>query len=172
VTDYLEIVAATNLKQRTRMAMLYRHAEARNACVVGTSNKNEYDQGFFVKYGDAGYDIGPLRHLYKTQIYQLAEFLGVPGPIRDAVPTADTYPASSSQEEFFFRMPFEVMDLIWYGLDHGFEPAVVAAGMGLEPVQVERAYRDLARKRATTSVLRMAPVHFSPSPAPVTEGEG
>jgi NAD+ synthase len=157
--DYLEIVASSNLKQRTRMTMLYHIAEARSSCVVGTANKNEYDQGFFVKYGDGGYDIGPIRHLYKTQVYQLAEHLGVPERIRNAVPTTDTYPAPSSQEEFFFRMPFDLMDLVWYGLDHGVSPAVVAAELGLEPVQVERAYLDLGRKRATTQMLRKPPVH-------------
>ena len=117
--DYLQIVAASNFKQRSRMTMLYYHAELRNYAVAGTPNKNEHDQGFFVKWGDGGYDVAPIRHLYKTQVFQLAEYLEVPAEIRTATPTTDTYSAPSSQEEFFFRMPFEVMDLLWYALEHG-----------------------------------------------------
>ncbi len=108
--DYLQIVAASNFKQRSRMVMLYYHAELHNYAVVGTPNKNEHDQGFFVKWGDGGYDVAPIRHLFKTQVYQLAEYLDVPPEICQATPTTDTYSAHSSQEEFFFRLPFEVMD--------------------------------------------------------------
>jgi len=95
--DYLQIVAASNFKQRSRMAMLYYHAERRNYAVVGTPNKDEHDQGFFVKWGDGGYDVAPIRHLYKTQVYQLAEYLDVPPEVRQATPTTDTYSAGSSQ---------------------------------------------------------------------------
>ena len=111
--DYLQIVAASNFKQRTRMSMLYYHAELRNYAVIGTSNKNEHDQGFFVKYGDGGVDIQPILHLFKTQIYQLAEYLNVPADIRMRTPTTDTYSAACTQQEFFFRLPFETMDLLW-----------------------------------------------------------
>ncbi len=116
--DYFQIVAASNFKQRTRMSMLYYHAELKNFAVIGTANKNEHDQGFFVKYGDGGIDVQPIVHLYKTQVYQLAEYLGVPEVIRKRPPTSDTYSAVSSQEEFFFRLPFETMDLLWYAQEH------------------------------------------------------
>ncbi len=158
--DYLQIVAASNFKQRSRMNMLYYHAEARNYAVVGTPNKNEHDQGFFVKWGDGGYDVAPIRHLLKTQVYQLAEYLDLPLEIRQATPTTDTYPAHSSQEEFFFRLPFEVMDLIWYAQEHNAPIAEVAQVMGLTEEQVQRAFSDLERKRRTTEYLRTVPIGY------------
>ncbi|RLC64932.1 MAG: NAD(+) synthase [Chloroflexota bacterium] len=162
--DYLQIVAASNFKQRSRMAMLYYHAELRNYAVVGTPNKNEHDQGFFVKWGDGGYDVAPIRHLYKTQVYQLAEYLDVPLEIRQATPTTDTYPAHSSQEEFFFRLPFEVMDLLWYAQEHNVPVAEVAQVMGLTEEQVQRAFSDFERKRRTTAYLRTMPIECGDRP--------
>ena len=162
--DYLQIVAASNFKQRSRMAMLYYHAELRNYAVVGTPNKNEHDQGFFVKWGDGGYDVAPIRHLYKTQVYQLAEYLDVPLKIRQATPTTDTYPAHSSQEEFFFRLPFEVMDLLWYAQEHNVPVAEVAQVMGLTEEQVQRAFSDFERKRRTTAYLRTMPIECGDRP--------
>jgi NAD+ synthase len=163
VRDYLQIVAASNFKQRTRMAMLYYHAEARNYAVVGTPNKNEHGQGFFVKWGDGGYDVAPIRHLYKTQVYQIAEYLDVPLEIRQATPTTDTYSAHSSQQEFFFRLPFALMDLLWYALEHGVPAAEAAQVVGLEEAQVARVYADLERKACTTEPLRRGPVGYEES---------
>jgi NAD+ synthase len=160
VRDYLQIVAASNFKQRSRMSMLYYHAELRNYAVVGTPNKNEHDQGFFVKWGDGGYDVAPIRHLYKTHVFQLAEYLEVPVEIRTATPTTDTYSAPSSQEEFFFRMPFEVMDLLWYALEHDVPSSEVASVMNLTQDQVQRAFADLVRKQRTTQYLRTPPIEY------------
>jgi NAD+ synthase len=153
-----QIVAATNFKQRSRAAMLYYHAELHDYAVIGTPQRNEHDQGFFVKYGDGAMDVKPLGHLYKTQVYQLAEYLEVPEEIRSRPPTSDTYSAESTQEEFFFRLPFETMDLIWYGLDNDIPAEVVAAEMDLEPEQVTRVYADLTQKRRTTEYLRTPPL--------------
>jgi len=159
--DLLQIVAASNFKQRSRMSMLYYHAELRNYAVIGTPNKNEHDQGFFVKWGDGGYDIAPIRHLYKTQVYQLAEYLEVPAAIRQATPTTDTYSAPTSQEEFFFRLPFEVMDLLWYALEHDVPVQDAAQVMDLTTEQVTRAFADLAGKKRTTEYLRTLPIGYS-----------
>ena len=159
--DYLQIVAASNFKQRSRMAMLYYHAELRNYAVVGTPNKNEHDQGFFVKWGDGGYDVAPVRHMFKTQVYQLAEYLELPLEIRQATPTTDTYSAHSSQEEFFFRLPFEVMDLLWYAQEHDVSVAEAARVMDLTEEQVERVFADLVRKHRTTQYLRTLPIDYS-----------
>ena len=156
--EYFQIVAASNFKQRARMAMLYYHAELRNFAVIGTANKNEHDQGFFVKFGDGGVDIKPIAHLFKTQIYQLAEYLDVPSEIIERPPTTDTYSAPSTQEEFFFRLPFETMDLLWYAQENGYSPAQVTEVMGLTEIQVQRAFDDFARKEKTTSYLRMPPI--------------
>ena len=129
-----------------------------NYAVVGTANKNEHDQGFFVKYGDGGVDVKPIEHLYKTQIYQLAEFLGIPESIQSRVPTTDTYSAPTTQQEFFFRLPFETMDLLWFALEHGVPPSDVARVMNLSVEQVTRAHNDFTRKRRTTEYLRSQPI--------------
>ena len=155
MSEYLQIVAASNFKQRTRMAMLYYHAELRNYAVIGTANKNEHYQGFFVKYGDVGVDLRPIAHYYKTQIYQLARYLDVPEDIRTRPPTTDTYSAPSTQQEFFFRLPFETMDLLWYAQEHGVPVSQAAEGMGLTEAQVKRAFDDFNRKSRTTDYLRM-----------------
>ncbi len=155
-----QIIAATNFKQRSRAAMLYYHAELRDFAVIGTPQKNEHDQGFFVKYGDGGVDMRPIGHLLKTQVYQLAAHLDVPESIRTRQPTTDTYSAHQSQEEFFFRIPFAVMDLLWIAQEQEIPVAEVAAVMDLTPEQVQRAFTDFSRKRRTTSYLRTPPIEF------------
>lgn len=159
--EYFQIVAASNFKQRTRMMYLYYHAELRNYAVIGTANRNEHDQGFFVKYGDGGVDVKPIGHLFKTQVYQLAEYLGVPEEIRLRPPTSDTYSAPSTQEEFFFRMPFETMDLLWHALEHRVPVTEVALGMQLSEEQVQHAFDDFTRKMRTTEYLRTPPIEMS-----------
>ena len=163
--EFREIVAASNFKQRTRMAMLYYHAELNNYAVAGTANKNEQDMGFFVKYGDGGVDVKPIEHLYKTQVYQLAEFLDVPENIRSRTPTTDTYSAPTTQQDFFFRLPFETMDLLWYAKENQVPAAEAGRVMNLSEEQVMRAYNDFARKRRTTKYLRLQPIGLSTSDA-------
>jgi NAD+ synthase len=158
VKDYLQIVAASNFKQRTRMSMLYYHAEALHYAVVGTPNKHEQEQGFFVKYGDGAGDVMPIGNLYKTQVYQLAKHLGVPEEIISRTPTTDTYSAEQTQEEFFYQLPFDLMDRYWYGFENGYPAAEVAVIMGETPEKVEALFRNFERKRRTTEYLRMAPV--------------
>lgn len=157
-----QIVAASNFKQRSRAAMLYYHAELHDYAVIGTPQKNEHDQGFFVKFGDGAMDVKPIGHLYKTQVYQLAEYLGVPEEIRTRPPTSDTYSAGSTQEEFFFRLPFELMDLLWYALENNIAAGVVASEMELEIEQVQRVFDDLSRKERTTRYLRTPPLGLKP----------
>jgi NAD+ synthase len=161
IKEYYQIVAASNFKQRTRMAMLYYQAELRNYAVIGTANKNEHDQGFFVKYGDGGIDIAPITHLFKTQVYQLARYLDVPEEIQRRPPTSDTYSAPTTQQEFFFRLPFETMDLLWYALEKQVPTHEVAQVMGLTESQVQRAQADIQRKSRTTQYLRTLPLSLN-----------
>lgn len=156
--EYLQIVAASNFKQRTRMSMIYYHAEALHYAVIGTPNKHEQEQGFFVKYGDGAGDVMPIGNLYKTQVYQLAEYLGVPKGIIGRTPTTDTYSAEQTQEEFFYQLPFHLMDRFWYGFENGYPPAEVAAVMGETAERVESLFRNFERKRNTTEYLRLPPV--------------
>jgi NAD+ synthase len=155
---YLEIVSATNFKQRTRKMLEYYHADRLNFAVAGTPNRLEYDQGFFVKQGDGTADIKPIAHLYKTQVYRMAEHLGIPVEIRNRPPTTDTYSLAQGQDEFYFSLPYREMDLCLYGKNKGMEPSVVAAAAGLKPEQVEKVYKDIDTKRATTRYLHMKPV--------------
>ena len=159
MNEYLQIVAASNFKQRSRMSMLYYHAEALHYCVIGTPNKHEVQQGFFVKYGDGAADVMPIGNLYKTQVYQLAEYLGVPQEIIERTPTTDTYSAEQTQEEFFYQMPFGEMDLLWFGWEKGYAPGEVAPVMGLTEEDVIRIFKNFERKKQTTEYLRTPPVH-------------
>ncbi|MCX7550941.1 NAD(+) synthase [Xanthomarina sp. F2636L] len=156
--EYLQIVASTNFKQRSRMSMLYYHAERMHYAVIGTPNKHEVEQGFFVKYGDGGADVMPIGHFYKTQVYQLAKHLGVPQEIIDRTPTTDTYTAEQSQEDFFYQMPFESMDLIWYGWENNYPAEEVGKVMGKTTKEIENIYKSFERKRKTTEYLRMKPI--------------
>jgi NAD+ synthase len=158
VNEYLQIVASSNFKQRSRMAMLYYHAEVKNYAVIGTPNKHEVEQGFFVKHGDSAADLMPIAHLYKTQVYQLAEFLGVPVEIIQRTPTTDTYSAEQSQEEFFFQFPYKELDLFWYGFENGYQPEEVAPVMNKTAKEVELIFNNFTRKQKSTEYLRMSPI--------------
>jgi NAD+ synthase len=149
------IIAASNFKQRSRMSLLYYHAEKLHYAVIGTPNKHEVDQGFFVKHGDGGADLFPIGNLYKCQVYQLAAFLDIPQGIIERTPTTDTYSAEQTQEEFFYQYPFEQLDLLWYGFENGYSPSEVAGVMGMDEEEVALSFKNLARKKETTEYLRM-----------------
>jgi NAD+ synthase len=155
---YLQLVAATNLKQRTRKMIEYYHADRLNYAVLGTPNRLEYDQGFFVKQGDGAADVKPIAHLYKTQVYALAEELGVPAEIRARPPTTDTWSMAQTQEEFYFAMPYDKMDLCLYALNHGIPASEVAPAVGATAAQVEAVFRDIESKRRATRYLHLPPL--------------
>jgi NAD+ synthase len=159
---YLQLVAATNFKQRIRTLLEYYHADRLNYAVAGTPNRLEYDQGFFVKQGDGAADLKPIAHLYKSQVYALAEYLGVPEEIRRRPPTTDTFSLPQTQEEFYFALPYDKMDLCLYALNHAVSAADAAPAIGLQPDQVERVYRDIAQKRRATRYLHTRPLLVEP----------
>ena len=160
--SYLGIVAATNMKQRTRKQLEYYHADRLNFAVLGTPNRLEYDQGFFVKNGDGAADVKPIAHLYKSQVYALAAHLGVPEDIRRRPPTTDTYSLEQTQEEFYFSLPYDRMDLCLYGLNNGVPATEVAAAAKLDEEQVQRVWADIAAKRKATRYLHSAPLLVEP----------
>jgi NAD+ synthase len=155
---YLQMVAATNFKQRARKMVEYYHADRLHYAVAGTPNRLEYDQGFFVKQGDGAADVKPIAHLYKTQVYALAEHLGVPEEIRGRPPTTDTFSLPQTQEEFYFALPYREMDLCLWAHDHETPAGEVAAALGLEAAQVERVYRDIEAKRRASQYLHAPPL--------------
>lgn len=158
LNTYLAIVAATNFKQRTRKMLEYYHADRLNYAVAGTPNRLEYDQGFFVKNGDGSADVKPIAHLYKTQVYQLAEYLDVPREIRQRPPTTDTYSMPQGQDEFYFALPYAQMDLCLFGKNHQIPAEEVAAAAGLTAETVQRVWSDIDRKRSTTQYLHRKPL--------------
>ena len=155
---YLGIVAATNMKQRTRKQLEYYHADRLNFAVLGTPNRLEYDQGFFVKNGDGAADIKPIAHLYKSQVYQLAAHLGVPADILSRPPTTDTYSLPQTQEEFYFALPYDKMDICLFGLENAVAPATIAAATGLTQANVEAVWADIAAKRKVARYLHCRPL--------------
>jgi NAD+ synthase len=161
---YRAVVAATSFKQRTRKMLEYYHADRLDRAVVGTPNRLEYDQGFFVKGGDGAADVKPIAHLYKTQVYQLAEHLDIPDEIRSRPPTTDTYSLPQSQEEFYFSVPYQVLDLCLYALNNGVPAASVAVAAGLREEDVDRVFRDIESKRRATAYLHAHPLLLGPVP--------
>jgi NAD+ synthase len=161
---YLAIVAATNFKQRTRKMLEYFHADRLNYAVIGTPNRLEYDQGFFVKLGDGAADVKPIAHLYKSQVYQLAAHLGVPKAIRSRPPMTDTYSLAQTQDEFYFSLPYAEMDLCLYARDHDLAAEQVAEAVGLTADGVERVFADIDRKRTAARYLHLGPQLVSPVP--------
>jgi NAD+ synthase len=162
LTAYLGIVATTNMKQRTRKQTEYYHGDRLNYAVCGTPNRLEYDQGFFVKNGDGAADFKPIAHLYKTQVFQLAEHLGVPEEIRRRTPTTDTYSLPQTQEEFYFALPYDKMDLCLYALNHGISAAEAAPVVGLTAEQVGHVFKDIETKRRTTWYMHAPPQLVEP----------
>jgi NAD+ synthase len=155
---FRQLVAATNFKQRIRKMVEYYHADRLGYAVAGTPNRLEYDQGFFVKQGDGAADFKPIAHLYKTQVYALAKFLGVPEEIRSRPPTTDTYSLEQTQEEFFFALPYDRMDLCLYARNHGIGAEEVAPVVGIKPEQVLRVYKDIDAKRKAARYLHQGPL--------------
>ncbi|CEJ12267.1 NH(3)-dependent NAD(+) synthetase [bacterium YEK0313] len=160
--SYLQLVAATNYKQRLRKMTEYYHADRLRYAVVGTPNRLEHDQGFFVKQGDGMADVMPIAHLYKTQVYQLAAYLGVPEEIRQRPPTTDTFSMPQSQEEFYFALPYDLMDLCLYAADHGIAAETAARVTGLTVDQVRRAFRDIGAKRRASRYLHARSLLVAP----------
>ncbi|WP_417473650.1 NAD(+) synthase [Luteimonas mephitis] len=156
--EYLQIVAATNFKQRIRKTLEYYHADRLNHAVVGTPNRLEYDQGFFVKNGDGAADVKPIAHLYKTQVYAMARHLGLPRRVCDAIPTTDTYSLAQGQDEFYFALPHRQMDLALWALENGRTPAELAGALGVDRARAVAIYADIANKRRTTRYLHEPPV--------------
>jgi NAD+ synthase len=159
---FLGVVAATNFKQRTRKMLEYYYADRHYYAVAGTPNRLEYDQGFFVKNGDGAADLKPIAHLYKSQVYQLAAYLGVPEEIYLRPPTTDTYSLAQCQEEFYFTAPLATMDLCLFGMNNGIPAADVAAALGMTGQDVERVYATIESRRLATRYLHAAAMLVDP----------
>ena len=156
--EYLQIVAATSYKQRLRKTIEYFHADRLNYAVIGTPNRLEYDQGFFVKNGDGAADVKPIAHLYKSQVYAIARYLQLPAEVATAPPTTDTYSLSQGQDEFYFALPYRQMDLAIWALNHGIASEALAEALGISPEKAGHVYEDIRAKRRATQYLHRQPV--------------
>ena len=157
---YLRIVAATNHKQRLRKTMEYFHADRLNYAVVGTPNRLEYDQGFFVKNGDGSADLKPIAHLFKTQVYAMARHLGLPDAICSTTPTTDTYSLPQGQDEFYFALPYAQMDLALWAFEHDVPAEQLAPALGVDEAAAAAVYRDIVAKRRQAAYLHAAPLRL------------
>jgi NAD+ synthase len=162
IREYLQIVAATNYKQRIRKTVEYFHADRLNYAVIGTPNRLEYDQGFFVKNGDGSADLKPIAHLYKTQVYSLARHLGLPEEVCNAAPTTDTYSLRQGQDEFYFALPYQQMDLALWAFNHDRPSSELAEALGLSEGEASLVYADIQAKRRTTYYLHARPMMVEP----------
>lgn len=168
INEYLTIVAATNYKQRIRKSIEFFHADRLNYAVVGTPNRLEYDQGFFVKNGDGSADIKPIAHLYKTQVYALARHMGLPDSICNAAPTTDTYSLAQGQDEFYYALPYQQMDVALWHRNHGKPAAQLANALGLTELEAQNIYRDIDNKRRTTAPLHWPGLLVEPVSGPIS----
>ena len=160
---YRELLAASNMKQRTRKLLEYTWADRLGYAVAGTPNLLEYDQGFFVKGGDGLADLKPIAHLYKSQVYALARELGLPESVSSRYPTTDTFSLPQTQEEFYFGHPYDRMDLLLWGHGHRVEPGELSSRVGLTPEEVEAAYREIERRRVATEYLHAPAILTEPA---------
>lgn len=160
--EYLQIVAATSFKQRVRKTVEYFHADRLNYCVIGTPNRLEYDQGFFVKNGDGAADLKPIAHLYKTQVYAMARHLGIPEEICNAAPTTDTYSLQQGQDEFYFALTYDKMDIALWAINHDVPVAEMASFLRMPFAQASFIYKDIVAKRHATRYLHAKPVLVEP----------
>ena len=162
IREYLQIVSATSFKQRIRKTVEYFHADRLNYAVIGTPNRLEYDQGFFVKNGDGAADIKPIAHLYKTQVYALARFLALPEAVCNATPTTDTYSMAQGQDEFYFALPYQQMDVALWAHNHRVPAAELAEALKIDTEHAAFIYSDIVAKRRTTHYLHARPVLVEP----------
>ncbi len=157
LNDYFTITAATNIKHRIRMTRLYFYAEKNNFLVTGTTNKAEFQLGYFVKYGDGGVDIEPLANLYKTQVYQLGKYLDVPNEIIERKASPDTWSFDVSDEEFFYSLPYETVDLVLFAKEKSVPLNDIYSVLDLKEERVKRILNSLERKWKASKTLRVFP---------------
>ena len=155
--EFRTITSFANIKIRSRMLHLYAEAERHSLVVAGTTNRTEFILGDFCKYGDGGTDIEPLSYLYKNQIYQISEYLKVTREIIERQPSPDTFSLPVSDQEFFFRIPFDKLDHLLYAWEHDIPAAETASVLNLSDDAVERSYKDFSSKYRATAHLRAMP---------------
>jgi NAD+ synthase len=162
--DYMELVAATNFKQRSRAVQLYYFADQYNYAVLGTTNRDELLLGFFVKLGDGAADVEGIEGLYKSELYVLAKAMGVDQRVIDRTPTTDTLPGQGSQRGYFYGLDFITLDTGLQVLEGLMTVAKAAELTGLQESQVKQLVDNLKRRNETTTILRAPPTGIGRAP--------
>ena len=161
-SEFLNLTAATSIKHRVRMALLYYHAEKDHLVVAGTTNKSEYMQGYFVKYGDGGSDIEPLVNLYKSQIYQLGKFLNVPNEVISKDASPDVWSYTTNDEEFFYSVPYKIVDLILYGRENNLSINEIQKHSKISIENIEKLLKFQDQKHIKSNHMREMPHGWLP----------
>ena len=156
-SEFLTLTASTSIKHRVRMTLLYFYAEKNNFCVVGTTNKSEFLQGYFVKYGDGGTDVEPLTNLYKSQIYQIGEFLKMPDEILKKDASADVWSFNTNDEEFFYSVPYNIVDLILYARENNMTKLEIQKISNLSLEQIKSLLQFQNQKQIKSQHMREMP---------------
>ncbi|MCP4712444.1 MAG: NAD(+) synthase [Planctomycetes bacterium] len=152
--QFRTITGFASIKIRARMIHLYAHAERLNRMVAGTTNLTEFILGDFCKYGDGGTDIEALAHLYKNQIYQLADHLEIIPEIIEREPSPDTFSLPLKDQDFYFRIPFDKLDYLLYAWLHKVPTSQVAEVLDITEDAVKRSFKDFNSKYQATIHLR------------------
>ena len=160
--EFLALTAATSIKHRVRMTMLYYHGEKNHLTVMGTTNKSEYLQGYFVKYGDGGSDIEPLANLYKSQIYQLGQFLNIPKEILTKDASPDVWSFTTNDEEFFYSVSYDIVDLILYARENKLAVKEIQKLSNLSAENIENLLRFQNQKQNKSQHMREIPHSWMP----------
>ena len=160
--EFLTLTAATSIKHRVRMTMLYYHGERNNQVVIGTTNKSEYLQGYFVKYGDGGSDIEPLVNIYKSQIYQIGEFFKMPEEIMEKDASPDVWSFSTNDEEFFYSVPYEIVDVILYARENNLSINEIQEYSKISIGKIESLLRFQNQKQVKSKHMREIPHGWIP----------
>jgi len=144
-----------NIMSRTRMVLLYAHANAKNYLVLGTGNRSEFLTGYFTKWGDGASDYAPLINLYKTEVWEVAKLLGVPERIIEKKPTAGLWEGQTDEDEL--GISYRLLDeILWRLVDLKMPKEEIAGELGI-PVERVEYVENLVRRSEHKRRLPLGP---------------